>query len=345
MASGDDIHSGGISVPDPEVFQSAYRAIRRIFPPTPLVESVGLSKLLGRPVWLKLETVTPIRAFKVRGALAKAAELEAAGRSGGLVTASAGNHGLAVAFVGRQVGRPVTVFVPERANPVKVAAIRALGAEIVPGGTTYAELAAKALPYAEQTGGLWIHPFDDPTVIAGQGTVGMEIAETLPDVAQVVVPIGGGGLASGIALALQRFAPAARLVGVQMAGADAMLRSVAAGRVVTLDRVETVADGLAPGTVSDRTLAIVGTYAEDLVRLEDDVLFPAMRFLLERERVLAEPSGAAAVAALLAGRIAGQGPVVAVVTGANVTMPHLEQVISTPLPSGWGEDRTSPTPS
>jgi threonine dehydratase len=338
MAGGYD--DEGDSVLGPEAFQAAYRAVRRVFPPTPLVESVSLSQMLGRPVWLKLETVTPIRAFKVRGALAKAAELEAKGRLGGLVTASAGNHGLAVAFVGRRVGRPVTVFVPAQANPVKVAAIRALGATIVPGGKTYAELAAAAIPYAERSGGVWIHPFDDPTVIAGQGTVGLEIAEALPDVAQVVVPIGGGGLASGIALALRHFAPAARLVGVQMAGADAMIRSVAAGEVVTLERVETAADGLAPGTVSRRTLAIVGTHAEHLVRLDDRQLFTAMRFMLERERVLAEPSGAAAVAALLAAQVEGTGPVVAVVTGANVTMAHLQQVLNTPPPGeAEGESR------
>lgn len=316
----------------PEGLEAAYAAVRQAFPPTPLVESVGLTRYLGRPVWLKLETATPIRAFKVRGALVKVAALEAAGQAGGLVTASAGNHGLAVAFAGRRVGRPATVFVPEQANPAKVAAIRALGAEVVAGGRTFHDLAAQALPWAERTGAEWVHPFDDPWVMAGQATVGMEIAEALPDVAQVVVPIGGGGLASGVALALSWRAPQAALVGVQMAGADAMLQSVAARRVVTLDRVSTIADGLAPGTVSERTLRVVALKVGTLVRLEDDALMPAMRALLELDRVLAEPSGAAGVAALLAGQVAGQGPVVVVVTGANVTMAHLAQVLDTPLP-------------
>lgn len=312
----------------------AYRAVREVFPPTPLVFSDTLSEVVGRPVWLKLETVTPIRAFKVRGAIAKAAELEAKGQRGGLVTASAGNHGLAVAFAARRLSRPATVFVPEQANPVKVAAIRQMGASVVPGGRTYGDLAAAGVPYAERTGGVWIHPFDDPTVIAGQSTVGREIWETLPEVSQVVVPMGGGGLASGIALALRRLAPHAAVVGVQMSGADAMLQSIAEGRVVTLERVNTVADGLAPGTVSERTLNIVGSLVPDLIRLEDDALFPAMRLLLERERLLAEPSAAASVAALLSGQVMGSGPVVAVLTGGNITLDHVRQVMAAPLPRG-----------
>jgi threonine dehydratase len=320
----------------PAGLRAAYAAVRRVFPPTPLLESRALSRLVGRPVWLKLETVTPIRAFKVRGAIAKAAELERDGHPGGLVTASAGNHGLAVAFAGRRLNRPVTVFVPEHANPAKVAAMRAVGADVVVGGHTFRELADKALPFTEQTGGVWVHPFDDPAVIAGQSTVGQEIVEALPDVAQVVVPVGGGGLASGVALALLNTAPRAQLVGVQMAGADAMIQSVAAGRVVAMDRVSTIADGLAPGTVSDRTLSLAGAAAEAFVRLADDDLLPAMRALLECDGIPTEPSAAAGVAALLSGRISGEGPVVAVITGSNFTMDHMARVMATPLPAGLG---------
>ncbi len=317
----------------PAGLAAAWAAVRRVFPPTPLLESHALSRWLGRPVWLKLETVTPIRAFKVRGALAKAAELESQGDAGGLVTASAGNHGLAVAFAGRRMHRPVTVFVPEHANPTKVAAMRALGADVVRGGHTFRELADRALPFCERTSGVWVHPFDDPAVMAGQSTVGQEIAQVLPDVAQVVVPVGGGGLASGIALALLAAAPGAELVGVQMAGADAMLQSLAAGRVVAMERVSTIADGLAPGTVSDRTLAIAGAAAQ-FVRLSDEELYPAMRVLLECEGVPTEPSAAAGVAALLSGQVAGSGPVAVVVTGANFTMEQMARVMDTPLPAG-----------
>ena len=318
----------------PEGLAAALGVVRRVFPPTPLWESHALSRWLGRPVWLKLETVTPIRAFKVRGALVKAAELESHGHTGGLVTASAGNHGLAVAFAGRRMTRPVTVFVPEHANPTKVAAMKALGADVVLGGHTFRELADRALPFCERTGGVWVHPFDDPAVMAGQATVGQEIVDALPTVAQVVVPVGGGGLASGIALALLAAAPGTALVGVQMAGADAMLQSLAAGRVVTRDKVSTIADGLAPGTVSERTLAIAGVGAAQFVRLSDDALYPAMRALLECDGVPAEPSAAAGVAALLTGQVAGEGPVVVVVTGANFTMEQMARVLDTPLPAG-----------
>ncbi len=315
-----------------ERLDAAYRAVRAVMPPTPLVESTYLTKRLGRPVWLKLESVTPIRAFKVRGAIAKVAEMQAAGGGGALVTASAGNHGLAVAFAGRRVGRPVTVFVPGHANPTKVAAIEALGAAVVAGGHTFGDLWQKASAFMRETGAEWVHPFDDPAVIAGQASVGREIAEALPDVATVVVPIGGGGLASGIGAALALHAPAARLVGVQMEGADSMVRSLEAGRVVTLDKVQTVADGLAPGTASERTLSLVGAFADTVLRLADDTLFVAMRVLLERERVLAEVSGAAGVAALLAAPVAGDGPIVVVVTGGNVAMRDLARAMETPLP-------------
>lgn len=320
-----------------ERLEAAFAAVRRIMPPTPLVESPGLSARLGRPVWLKLEGVTPVRAFKVRGAIAKVAELQASGQEGALVTASAGNHGLAVAFAGRRLGRPVTVFVPAHANPTKVAAMRAQGAEVVSGGHTLKDLMAAAFALIGRTGGVWIHPFDDPAVIAGQASVGREIAEAAADVGQVIVPIGGGGLASGVGAALALYAPAARVVGVQMEGADSMVRSLAEGRPVTLDRVDTVADGLAPGSASERTLTLVRAFAQAVLSLRDEDLFPAMRHLLERERVLAEPSGAAGVAALLTDRLpSGQGAVVAIVTGANVAMPDLERAIATPLPDSPG---------
>ena len=318
---------------------AASRAVRLVMPPTPLVHSPSLSGHLGRPVWLKLETVTPIRAFKVRGALARLAEIVADGRVHRVVTASSGNHGLAVAFAGRLAAVPVTVFVPANANPVKVAAIRDEGAEVVAGGRDYQEAAERGAAFAAAAGADWVHPFDDPAVIAGQATVGREIAAALPDVDRVVAPIGGGGLAAGIGVGLAHGAPSARLVGAEMDGADSMLRSIEAGRVVTLDSVRTVADGLAPRAVSERTRRLVEALAEGIVRLPDEALFPAMRHLIERERVLVEPSGAAAVAALLSGQVAGAGPVVAIVSGANVTAADLGRSLAAPLPDLEGAAR------
>lgn len=315
-----------------ERLEAAHRAVRAVMPPTPLLESRALGALLGRPVWLKAESTTPVRAFKVRGALAKVAELEAEGRHGALVTASAGNHGLAVAFAGRRFGRPVTVFVPEAANPTKVAAIEAEGARVVATGRDYQAASEAALQEVERTGAQWVHPFDDPAVVAGQATVAREIVDALPDVDRVVAAIGGGGLAAGVGAGLSLWAPDAGLVGVEMDGADSMLRSLAAGRLVTLDGVNTIADGLAPRAVSERTLRLVEAFAAQVIRLFDDQLYPAMRWLTERERLLAEPSGAASVAALLSGAVEGSGPVVAIVSGANVSGPDLRRALEAALP-------------
>lgn len=319
-----------------ERFEAAWQAVRAAMPPTPLVPSPGLSARAGRPVWLKLEGVTPVRAFKVRGALAKVWELDAAGEKGGLVTASAGNHGLAVAYAGRLSGREVTVYVPEAANPVKVAAIRAEGATVVATGSDYQAASEVALEAVRRGRGLWVHPFDDPAVIAGQATVAREIAEALPEVRQVAVGIGGGGLAAGVGAWLARRLPEAHLVGVEMMGADSMLRSIAAGRVVALEKVSTIADGLAPRAVSERTRRLVGALAEAVLPLGDEALLGAVRWLVERERVLAEPSGAAVVGALLEGALAGEGVLVLVVSGANIAPADLVRALDAAMPGGDG---------
>lgn len=314
-------------------FEAAWQAVREAMPCTPLLQSANLSALAGRPVWLKVEGVTAVRAFKVRGALAKVAELDAEGRSGGLVTASAGNHGLAVAYAGRRAGRAVTVYVPATANPVKVAAIEVEGARVVRAGGDYQAASEAALAAVAEGRGAWVHPFDDPAVIAGQATLAREIAEALPDVRAVAVGIGGGGLAAGVAAELARRLPSARLVGVEMVGADSMQRSLTAGRLVALERVSTVADGLAPRVVSERTLALVAAFAERVLLLEDEALFPAVRWLVERERLLAEPSGAAPVGALLGGALRGEGPLVLVVSGANIAPADLRRALEAPLPA------------
>ncbi len=312
--------------------ERAWRAVRAAMAPTPLLPSPALERVAGRPVWLKAEGVTPVRAFKVRGALAKVAELDREGGRGGLVTASAGNHGLAVAYAGRLSGRSVTVYVPEAANPVKVAAIRAEGARVVAGGHDY-QAAAEAAERAVEAGeGVFVHPFDDPAVIAGQATIAREIAEALPEAREVAVGVGGGGLAAGVGLGLGLWLEAARLVGVEMRGADSMLRSLAAGHVVTLERVATIADGLAPRAVSERTRRLVEAFAERVVPLDDQSLLPAVRWLLERERLLAEPSGAAVVAAALSGALGGEGPLVLVVSGANLSPADLRGALGAPLP-------------
>lgn len=326
----------------PELMERARTTIRRYLPPTPLLESPLLSARAGRPVLLKVEGVTATRSFKLRGALVRVTELEAAGDTRPLLTASAGNHGLGVAYAGRLLGRPVTVYVPENANEAKVAALRQEGATVVASGKDYADAAAAADLRAARGLDAYVHPFDDPAVIAGQATVATEILDARPDVGAVVVPVGGGGLLGGIAAGLRRAGSPARIYGVEAQGADVMLRSWNEDALVTLEAVHTIADGLAPRRVSERTLALAKALTNGILLVPDDALLEAMHHLLVRERLLAEPSGSAAVAAFLRGLLPtdtsdltdtpGNGPLVLVVTGANVTDALLRSALAAPLP-------------
>lgn len=295
--------------------------VRRAFPPTPLLAAPRLSARLGREVWIKLESTTPIRAFKLRGALVK---LEALPAARGVITASAGNHGLAVSWAARAHGKPATVVVPETANPQKVEAMRGLGAEVLAHGHDYQAALEHSLVLAEQRGLVSVHAYDDPWIIAGQGTLALE----LPEVDTLVASIGGGGLIAGLAVAWKARRPGGRLVGVEPVGADAMARSLEAGHVVTLDEVRTIADGLGARRPSALTLRLTRAGIDTVVRVEDAALMHALRVLLDDERLIAEPAGAAAVAALLAHPELAVGRTVVVLSGANVSDAVLAQVLS-----------------
>lgn len=319
----------------------ALAAVRHSLPATPLLQSPSLSAAWHRPVYLKLEAVTATRSFKVRGALARVAELEAAGDVRPLLTASAGNHGLGVAHAGRLFGRPVTVYVPQQANQAKVDALRQEGATVVLGGRDYAE-AAQHAEAASQTGAYaYVHPFDDPAVIAGQATIATEILAALPDVTAVIVPVGGGGLLGGIAAGLRRAGSQAHVYGVEPEGADAMSRSLAAHALITLPDVHTLADGLAPRHVAERTLALATHFVDGIALVSDASLLGAMHHLIVRERLLAEPSGSAAVAACLTGVLpmdtwgphGSAGPVVLLVSGGNATEDLVRSALDSPMPA------------
>jgi threonine dehydratase len=304
--------------------EAARRLLAGRLPPTPTQPSPALSRRLGRPAYLKLELFQPIRTFKVRGALCRVAALHAAGVRGTVVTASGGNHGLAVAYAAAQFGLAATVYVPDAVSEAKATAMADLGAEVVRAGADYQAAAEAAHERVRRTGEAYVHAFDDPEVIAGQGTVGLEILDQVGP-ADVYVGVGGGGLAGGIALAMA--GTASRVFGVEMAGADSMARSLAAGRVVTLDQVRTAADGLAPRAPSERTLALMARHAAGVRILPEERLGLGVAFLLERERLWAEPSGAAAVSSLLLdGPAAGELPVVAVVSGGNATPAQIRAV-------------------
>lgn len=310
----------GRRTPAPEDVEKAARDLEPYLRRTPLQLSRALSAETGAEVHLKIETVQPIRAFKVRGALNRVMHIPAEHRAGGLVTASAGNHGLGVAYAAATFGLPATVYVPEAANAFKVEAIRRLGAQVVHAGATYSEAFAAALRGREESGATLVHAYDDPLVIAGQGTIGLELLDDLAGVDTVVVPIGGGGLISGIAMYVKERKPGVRVVGVEPSGADAMRRSLDAGRIVVLDRVETIADGLAASAPGLLTFELCRRYVDEVVLVEEDEMLRAIRLVFEWEHLLAEPAGAAGLAALLFHRVASAGEKVAVLlSGANVT--------------------------
>jgi threonine dehydratase len=276
--------------------------------------------MAGCEVFVKLESTHPIRSFKARGALNKLINLEPEQRQAGVITASAGNHGMGVAFAAAAFKVPATVYVPEAANQFKVDAIKRLGAEVVRGGRAYHEAYVQAVQAQESTGATFVHAYDDAHVIAGQGTVAAELINDLEDFDTALVPIGGGGLIAGVAMYLKEKRPGVRVIGVEPEGADAMKRSLDAGHAVTLDRVSTIADGLAASAPGKLTLELAQRYVDDVVIVSEGEMLEAIRLLFEWEHLLAEPAGSVAFAALHNHYRPALGErVVAILSGANVT--------------------------
>jgi threonine dehydratase len=285
---------------------------------TPLVSSHSLGERIGAEAYLKLENLQRTGSFKVRGASNAMARLAAAARAAGVVTMSAGNAAQAIAYAGRAQNVRVTVVMPEGAPKTKIEATRGYGGEI-----RFASDMTRLLPMVQelQAQGLhFLHPFDDDDVIAGHGSLGLEILEDLPDADLVVVPVGGGGLISGVALAMKARRPGVRVVGVEPEGAQAVRRALDAGHSVRLDAVATVADGLAAPFAGERNLEIITRDVADVVVISDEAILDGLRFLVARARIVAEPAGAAAVGALLCGAIRARPGerVVAIVSGGNV---------------------------
>ena len=285
---------------------------------TPMEPCRPLEGKLGGPTWLKCENLQRAGAYKVRGALVRMSRLSPEERSRGVVAASAGNHAQGVAVAAGMLGIHATVFMPLGAPLPKVAATKGYGAKVQLVGTTVDESLVAAAEYAAETGAIFIHPFDHKDVIAGQGTVALEILEQVPDVKTIVAGIGGGGLISGIAVAAKALKPDIRVIGVQAAGAASMAASLSAGKPVRIDRLSTVADGIAVGRPGDVTFAHVNALVDDVVTVTDEDISRALLMLLERCKLVAEPAGSAAVAALLAGVAHAEPPVVAVLSGGNI---------------------------
>ena len=277
---------------------------------TPIHFTETFSRLAGRQVLLKAENLQRTGAFKIRGAFAKLASLDERERAAGVVAASAGNHGQAVAWAAREVGVAATVFMPLDAPMAKMDATRNYGARVELAGEGFDESLAAARAHVEETGAAFVHAFDDEQVIAGQGTIGLELAEQLPDDATVVVPVGGGGLAAGVAIALAELRPRMRVVGVQAATCAPLAGDAPPGY--------TIADGIAVKRPGELTSEILRERLEGIVTASDDEISEAIVLLMERAKLVVEGAGAVGLAALLAGRVDGGGPVGVILSGGNI---------------------------
>ncbi|MFD5906143.1 threonine ammonia-lyase [Streptomyces microflavus] len=294
---------------------------------TALEGSRHLTELVGAPVHLKCENLQRTGSFKLRGAYVRISGLTPVERAAGVVAASAGNHAQGVALASTLLGVRSTVFMPVGAPLPKVAATQEYGAEVRLHGQVVDETLAAAQEYAERTGAVFIHPFDHPDIIAGQGTVGLEILEQCPEVRTIVVGIGGGGLAAGIAVAVKALRPDIRIVGVQAEGAAAYPPSLAAGRPVSLDNPVTMADGIKVGRPGDIPFAVIEELVDEVRTVTENELSSALLLCLERAKLVVEPAGASPVAALLRDPKAFRGPVVAVLSGGNVDPLLMQRVL------------------
>jgi threonine dehydratase len=298
--------------------RAAAKLIEGVARRTPIETSRALAELIGGDVYLKCENLQRAGSFKIRGAYVRIARLTDDERARGVVAASAGNHAQGVALAASLLGAKATVFMPEGAPLPKVEATRKYGAQIHFSGHTVDAALVEAKAYADKTGSVLIHPFDHPDIVAGQATTGLEILEQCPQVKTIVVSTGGGGLLSGISVVAKALRPDITVVGVQAAGAAAFPASLAAGTPVALDAMTTIADGIAVGCPGDLTLGLVRDNVERIVTVSEDSMSRALLFCLERAKLVVEPAGAAAVAALMDTPGDFEAPVVAVLSGGNV---------------------------
>jgi threonine dehydratase len=304
-----------VSLEDVRAAQKLLRGVSRV---TPLEGSRPLSARVGGPVHLKCENLQRAGSFKIRGAYVRIANLSPQERAAGVVAASAGNHAQGVALAARMLGTQSVVYMPKGAPLPKIAATEGYGAEVRLAGHTVDEALAAATGYAAQSGAVLIHPFDHPDVVAGQGTVGLEILEQCPDVRTIVVCTGGGGLLAGVATAVKSLRPEVRVVGVQAEAAAAYPASLAAGHPVALPSMSTMADGIAVGCPGRVPFRIVAEQVDGMLTVSEESLSRSLLLCLERAKLVVEPAGAAAVAALLDQPHAFEPPVVAVLTGGNI---------------------------
>lgn len=300
--------------------------------PTPLRHSPFLSAHANRPVKLKLETMHDTGAFKIRGASNALLSLSDAARDAGVIAISSGNHGRGVAYAAAKLGTKCVIYMSSLVPDVKVQAIRDLGAEVVIAGSSQDDAEHAATARAEQDGLTFIHPFDDPDVIAGQGTISLEILDAMPDVANIIVPLSGGGLFAGVAMAIKALKPDVHLVGVTMENGAAMIEGLKAGHLVSVDEVPSHADALGGslGAENHYTFEMTRNLIDETLLLSEGEIAAAMRTLFLEDRIVAEGGGAVGVGALMSGRLnLAPGPVAIIVSGCNVEMATFMKIVST----------------
>lgn len=307
--------------------KEAHQRIKPYIRQTPLIYSAVFSQESGNEVWLKPENLQLTGAYKVRGAYNKILTLTEAERKKGLIAASAGNHAQGVALAAAQLGVSATIVMPCTTPLIKVEATRSLGAKVVLHGNMYDEACQEALRLERAHGMTFVHPFDDPAVMAGQGTIGLEIHEELSDADVVLVPVGGGGLISGIAVALKTLNPRIRIVGVEPEGAMAMKKSFTAGRRVALEHVDTIADGVAVKIPGELTYEIARHWVDEIVTVNDYDLMDAMLLLLEKHKLIAENAGVLSLAGLSKLNCHGK-KIVSVISGGNIDVVTISSMIN-----------------
>ena len=302
--------------------RSARERVRDAVVLTPLVRATALEDQLPSALYIKLESLQRTGSFKDRGALNRLLDLSAEERTRGVVTASAGNHAQAVAYHGARLGIPVEVVMPEHTPLIKVANTRRFGAGVRFHGETLSESMEEARRIEREERRVMVHAYDDERVIAGQGTIGLEVLEQLPEVATVVVPIGGGGLISGIAAAMKEQRPEIRIIGVEASAAASALASRRSGRIVAIESADTIADGIAVKRLGDLTFPLIERYVDDIVAVDEVEIAASVHALLERQKVLAEGAGAVALAGLASGKIPvrSRESVVMILSGGNIDL-------------------------
>ena len=313
---------------DYNLIQDAAQRLKKRVRRTELIHAQHFSERLGFPLYFKCENLQRTGAFKIRGALNFMTSQPRALLSGGVITASAGNHAQGVAFAADLLGVKAVIFMPESTPPQKVFSTRDYGAEVVLEGKNFDEACAAAVRHGEATGALFVHPFNDPLVMAGQGTIGLELLEDLPDLANVLVPIGGGGLIAGIAQAIKETHPHVRVIGVESAAAPSMQVAVQKGRIVTIPIRASLADGIAVKTAGSCTFPVVKDLVDEIVTVEEEEIAQAIVSLLERNKLMVEGAGAVGLAAVLNRKVEElSGKTVALLSGGNIDVKTIAVVV------------------